>query len=685
MTATISEIRTLVMTGDLVHAKAIGEDLCAHHGEDPELLLLLGIINGRMADLNAAEEYARRSIGANDASADAHFFLATVLREKGDIDSAIEHAERGLEINPHSSEGHNKLGAFFNIQNNSDKAEKEFRLSISSDADNVLAHYNLGRLLAQKVDLVGAEDCFKRVLQIRPEFSETLNELGSVLYKQGKLEQAVNAHNKAIAINPQYAEAYTNKGMALDMLGMPKKAVECLREAVRISPEYMHGRLVLASTLLQRQRLGEAIVEYEQILGIDPDHIESLIGLAHAYLFQGLDDKSIEYSQKALSLDPDSEEARAGAASVYDRLSRFEEAYHCLLPIIEKGITTVSVAQLFVSICRHVSQCDKAVEQIEAMMANQNLLPSDQRMLCFSLAKLYDRQKNYDLAFKYYNQANKLKFWPFDPEKHARKIDSLITIYNKKFLESAPHAGNSSEKMIFIVGMPRSGTSLVEQILDSHSQVFGAGELTFINQILMNLPGEFNEHREYPYYMTDITARTLNKMSQDYMDQLPAENADYLRVTDKLPENFLQLGLIELMFPDARIIHCYRDPLDTCLSCYFQDFSGFLNYAFNLEHLGFYYLQYLRLMGHWKSVLSLPVMDVQYESVVQDPEQNIRSILEFCNLPWEENCMNFHESTRVVKTASYDQVRRPIYKGSVGRWKNYNDNLLPLKKALSKD
>jgi hypothetical protein len=174
-------------------------------------------------------------------------------------------------------------------------------------------------------------------------------------------------------------------------------------------------------------------------------------------------------------------------------------------------------------------------------------------------------------------------------------------------------------------------------------------------------------------------------MADKYLGCLPEKSKEYMNVTDKLPNNFLHLGFIELLFPNARIIHCKRDPLDTCLSCYFQDFSGYLSFSYNLKHLGLYYLQYQRLMSHWKRVLNTPILEIQYEDMVINTEKSVRSILEYCGLPWEEGCLNFHESTRVVKTASYDQVRRPIYNGSIGRWKHYNSNIVVLKKTLGLD
>jgi len=674
----------MVISGDLVRAKARGEQLCGRI-KSAELLLLMAIVNWRLGEPDAAMKYAQQSIKVDRTVADTHFFLATVLRAKNEIDSAIRHVKRGLELDPGSAEGYNKLGAFLSMQNKNEAAEKAFRQAIDKDPNHGAAYYNLGDLRHQKTDLAAAEKLFARAVQLTPGFAEAHNELGSVLLKQGKLEEALEALGRAISIKSDFTEAYSSKGQALEILGRHDEALACLRQAVSIEPASLGARKVLASILLESggSELDEAIAEFEKILEIAPNDVAALTGLAHAYLYLGQEDSCMEYTQQILDRYSASEVAMAGVASIYDRLSRFDDAYDCLRPQIEKGIATVSVALLFASICRHVSRCESAIEQVEKLLTNHALVPNEKRQLYFSVAQLYDRQGDYDKAFKFYEKANNLNFRPYDPGKDPKKINALLEVYTEEFLKAAPHSDYTSEQMIFIVGMPRSGTSLLEQVLDSHSQVYGAGELVYITKMLKKLhEGRGDEKSGYPYCITDIKAGALNEMAGKYLASLPPDARHFPHVTDKLPNNFLHLGFIEMLFPNARIIHCQRDPLDTCLSCYFQDFSGHLNYAYNLEHLGLYYRQYRKLMEHWKRVLNIPVLDIQYENMVADTEQNIRSILEFCGLPWEDACLDFHKSARVVKTASYDQVRRPVYKGSVGRWKNYSKNIAPLKKAL---
>ena len=228
--------------------------------------------------------------------------------------------------------------------------------------------------------------------------------------------------------------------------------------------------------------------------------------------------------------------------------------------------------------------------------------------------------------------------------------------------------------------MPRSGTTLTEQILASHPLVHGAGELLRMDEIRISLHGLTGEN--WPQCVNRLNRKTLDKLAQEHLDWLGRLASGKARVTDKMPHNFVLLGLIDLLFPEARVIHCQRDPMDNCLSMYFQGFNANHVYANNLEHLGAYYRQYERVMAHWRTVLRIPMMDMRYETMVAEPEQSARKLIEFCGLEWDDRCLRFYESGRAVSTPSYDQVRQPIYKKSVARWKRYEKYLEPLKRSL---
>ncbi len=272
---------------------------------------------------------------------------------------------------------------------------------------------------------------------------------------------------------------------------------------------------------------------------------------------------------------------------------------------------------------------------------------------------------------------------PFDPEKTRHGISRKIAFFSRERLARLPRASNESELPVFIVGMPRSGTSLVEQILACHPAVFGAGELRDISRLADSLKAASAPDAEGPEDLAVLDEDSLDDAAAQHLDRLHALGGAAARVTDKMPYNFNNLGLISLLFPRARVIHCVRDPLDTCLSCYFQNFARGNFHSFDLRHVGLFYTQYQRLMRHWRAVLDIPVLDVHYEEHVAEPERVCREMLAFLDLEWDRACLRFHESKRVVKTASRDQVRRPIYTRSAGRWRHYDAYLGPLKEALA--
>ena len=295
---------------------------------------------------------------------------------------------------------------------------------------------------------------------------------------------------------------------------------------------------------------------------------------------------------------------------------------------------------------------------------------------------MYDSAREYDLAFTHYQQANAAKRWQFDAEQHRADTDNFIALHSPEFMAGLPRASIRSARPIFVVGMMRSGTTLTEQILASHPAVFGAGELPDIVEMANSLPATLNTDIPYPQCMALLTQAKLDELAQRYLERLAEFSADASRVVDKAPVNFRHLGLIELMFPDAHVIHCLRDPRDSCLSMYFTDFVHSHEYSSDLANLGSFYRDYRRVTRHWRNISKIPLLEVQYEELVAEPEATIRRIVAFCGLEWDDRCLNFHKSKRYINTPSYDQVRQPIYKKSAGRWKNYARHLEPLIEAL---
>jgi hypothetical protein len=341
-----------------------------------------------------------------------------------------------------------------------------------------------------------------------------------------------------------------------------------------------------------------------------------------------------------------------------------------------------AVVMILAKTCSRFGACDLALERIEQLTSSTNTPPQVRQALHFAAGEFLDRQEKYDAAFEHFHRANALSGLRFDASAHAAHIDGLIRAYSAEAMKALPRATHGSQRPVFIVGMPRSGTSLVEQILSSHPAVFGAGELNDVNALAAQLPEHLHTRQPYPACLGELTGARLDTLAAGYLRRLQDLDAQASRVTDKMPHNYLHLGLINLLFPEARVIHCTRDPRDTCLSIYFQSFSPAHSYATNLANLGFYFREYLRLMEHWRRVLEVRMMEVNYEELVADVEGVSRRMVAFCGLDWDPACLEFQASGRRVSTASYEQVRQPVYTRSAGRWRHYARHLEPLFQAL---
>jgi hypothetical protein len=307
-------------------------------------------------------------------------------------------------------------------------------------------------------------------------------------------------------------------------------------------------------------------------------------------------------------------------------------------------------------------------------------------MLHFAASSLLDRLGRYGEAFEQARLANEIlraSSPRHDPQGHSQWVARKVEYFSRDRVESLPRATHDSRRPIFVVGMPRSGTSLVEQILGCHPSVHPGGELQSLRLVAKNsADADWAAGESYPAHFDDLSLTRANRLAAQYLSELEAVDQSAAHVTDKQPLNFLILDMVELLFPRSRVIHCVRGPLDTCLSCYTTNFEVTNAFKFDLGHLGAFYRDYQRLMEHWKRVLTVRVLDVRYEDLVLDTRGQVERMLEFLELPWDDRCMRYYESERTVKTASIDQVRKPIYTSSIGRWKHYEQHLAPLIAAL---
>ena len=326
---------------------------------------------------------------------------------------------------------------------------------------------------------------------------------------------------------------------------------------------------------------------------------------------------------------------------------------------------------------------DGYFERLLTVLKDGAASAADRMRLHFAAATIFEQAGEIETAFEHYSAGNDLKDVVFDPAQYAVHIGQLIETFDKDVFAKVKSWGSRDERPVFIVGMPRSGTSLVEQIIASHHGVFGAGELETFNKFFGTLAEHCKSEADYPDCINDLSAETVAAMANEHLSTLSDLAPNAHQITDKMPTNFLHIGLIAALFPLARIIHCRRDPRDTCFSIYGRDFAGDHAYAYNQANLGRYFRQYERLMVHWQRTLPNSILDVQYEALIADQETETKRTLEFCGLDWDENCLAFHETDRTVRTWSYRQVRQPINKTSVARWRKFATHLKPLLDELN--
>ena len=459
-------------------------------------------------------------------------------------------------------------------------------------------------------------------------------------------------------------------------------ATQILRRVLKKNPgnpEVLHQ---LALVHLRRGTYAEALPILEELTRRSPGVPTGFVQLALCHRKIGAYDRAIKAVDAALALRSTLVEALIVKGELLHMTGDYQGGYDLLAASAGENAAHPKIVFEFTRLAAQLGRSDEARAGLESLVAREDVEDDLRSDALFELASLHEGAGEFDDAWATAVRANDLQPDRFDPAAHERMIDAVIEAWTTEAVAALPRSSVSTEIPVFIVGMPRSGTSLVEQILASHPAVHGAGELPDIFRIVNRLQPHEGPTPAYIDDLSVLTRSALDRSARTYLKSLATQSRSARRITDKQVFNFLYLGTIRAMFPDARVVHCVRDPRDVAVSCYFQSFMGRVYFANRLGNIGVFHTAYRRLMEHWKSVLDGPVLDVSYERLTADQEALSRELVDFVGLEWDDRCLRFHEHRRTVETATIDQVRRPMYRSSVGRWRHYAAQLAPIMAAL---
>jgi len=634
---------SFLRAGDGVMAEQLCRDALASFPDEPNLLSVLGAALNTQGRGHEAEPLLRRALAEEPGYAKGHEELGRSLLQLGRVDEAIERLRRALELDPKLQSAQLTLVRALQQSGRSDQADELMQAFLRADPARELLAQAAEHHRARRFDQ--AEAIYREILRRNPRHVEALRLLALV---------AMNAEHYG-------------------------QAEQLLKRAVEVAPDFLAAWIDLSRAQLERLDLPAALASIEHAARLNPRSASVCVNLANVQARSGRHDDAIETYRKAIELSPDMPAGHVGLGNTLKTLGRQAEAIEAYRratvshPQMSEAWWSLSNLKTFRFTDDEIATMQRQLELSE--------IPDEARVqFCFALAKAHEDAGAYARAFELYTRGNGLRRAQesYDPVETEAINERIGEVFSAGFLAQQAGQGHADPAPIFVVGLPRSGSTLVEQILSSHSMVDATHELPEVGRLISKLNRERRDRVAYPDALRDFTGEQWAALGRAYIEQTRQYRGGALHFIDKNPNNFASIGLLSLALPKAKFINTRRHPLDTCWSCFKQLFARGQPFTYDLFDLGEYYLQYDRLMAHWHAVLPGRVLDVQYEAVVADQEGQTRRLLEFCELPWEDACLRYYETRRPIRTASSEQVRRPIYTDSIGVWRHYEPELAPL-------
>ena len=640
--------------------------------------------SGRLAE---AETLYRQVLAADPRHADCLHLLGVTATQQGRHEAAVDLIGQAIAERGDMAPFHANLGTSLRALGRFAEAEAAYRRAIALKSDYPDAHNHLGTTLRDLGRLSEAEACYREALRLRPDYGDAHNNFGNLLRETGRAAEAETCYRQALRLtppqHPKIGAMLRNLGVVLHDLERDNEAEAALRAALQRDPADAEAHGNHATVLRELDQLDVAEAAQRRAIALAPESAGYYVDYAILLKSMGRVALGEGVCRRGLGIDPNSAEAVNCLGGLLFDLGQMAPAEAAMRESLEKAPGKISYHLSYAATHRYRDQDDPHLAEMKRLAEEAAQMPDiDRAHLHFALAKAYEDLGAKDLGFEQQLLGNAAKRRTFDYDEAGTlaQIERIKAVFTRNFISSHKRGYRLADGPIFILGMMRSGSTLVEQILASHPAVFGAGELTLFRQAVIAQSGEVR----YPDMIPSISAGAIDAIGARYEARLRREAPGVPRITDKYLHNFLYCGLIALALPHARIIHTVRDPVDSCLSIYSKLFTGHHPYAYDLAELGRYHRAYRSLMDHWREVLPEGMMiDLRYEELVGDLEGQARRLLDHCDLPWDDACLSFHNTDRAVRTASATQVRQPIYQSSVGRWQPAPELLRPLTDALA--
>jgi len=643
--ADMKHAEALLDSGDMVAAEKAYQDVTRKDPPNAEAYHMLALIAYSGGHMVEAGERILEATTRNDDDPAIHANCGAIMNLLGRPQEAEAACRHVIDLDPSHAEAHSNLAVSLEVQGRLDEARDAALAAIERQSDYIEAHINLGNITLRRGDPEAAAKSFRMAIAINPDNLMARANLGIALRETGDLDAAEAECRAALDINGEFTEGHNSLGNVLREKQDWAGAKDAFQAAMVCRPGYLEAHLNLAAVCFKAGDIDGALAHYRDIISVQENFAEAYDGLGVVLLAAGQLDEAVEQFQKAVEIKPTLGSAQYNLASA-----------------AADGIGEADVTEM------------------RALLRDKRLADQDRARIHFALGEINHQRGNFETAFADFEAGNQLghsmlaqRGAGFDADAFERRIDTIISTYTADVLAEGHDGFDATDKPVFIVGLPRSGTTLAEQIIANHPQVDAKGEMDAIRLLCsdndVSMPG--------------ADEGTVSGIAEQYLDRLMAGAEDAARITDKTPFNFLYLGQIQLMFPAAHIVHCRRDLMDTGFSCFRQNFTAPHAWSMDLKDIGRYAQAYGRLMDHWQSVWPTAMFDLGYEDLIADQEGVSRKLIDFLGLEWDPACLDFHTSDRPVLTASNWQVRKPLYATAVGGAKPYDEFLAELKSEFA--